>query len=384
MTLVAAAFLGMVVASTGYWLFALGAIARFRRRPPPPPGALPAVTVLKPLCGAHSGLYESLRSFCEQDYPDFQIVFGVQDAADPAVEVVQRLMDEYRARNLKLVVNERGVSVNPKVANLVNLYESAEHDVLVIADSDIRVGPDYLRSLVASLGEPGAELVTCLYRAGTDGRGWGAFARLFIDDWFFPAALVSVTGGPLRHAFGATLAFRRATLDAVGGFESVGAYLADDYMLGERIAAHNGGVVLSPYVVETRVVAQTFTALFFHELRWSRTMRAVRPVGYFLAAVTYGFGWCALALAATGASGPALLATAVHAAARLGVHRAARGTLDAGAAALGPRVTRHIAWLLPARDLLSLVLWAASFTGRTVWWGRRRYAVDLLGRLERR
>jgi ceramide glucosyltransferase len=369
------AFLALAVASTVYWCYALGCVARFRRRLRPVATALPPVTVLKPLCGAHPALYESLRSFCEQDYPDVQVLFGVRDPADPAIDVVHRLMDEYRAGHLKLVVNEREVSVNPKVSNLANLYGSAEHDVVVIADSDIRVGRDYLRAVVAPLADPRVGLVTCLYRAGGTGRGWGALARLFIEDWFFPSALVSATGGSMHHAFGATLAFRRGALDAIGGFQAVGAYLADDYMLGDRIAARGERVVLSPYIVETRVVEGSFPALFFHELRWSRTMRAVRPVGYFLAAVTYGFVWSALALAVSDAAWPAVAVAGAHVTVRLAVHRAAR---------LALRSTAASPWLLPVRDVLSLVLWGAAFTGRTVRWGPHRFVIDLLGRLTRR
>jgi ceramide glucosyltransferase len=375
-TPMALAFLALAVVSTAYWCFALGCIVRFRRRLPPLAKAFPPVTVLKPLCGAHPALYESLRSFCDQDYPEVQVLFGVQDPADPVIEVVQRLMDEYRAGNMKLVVNERDLSVNPKVSNLINLYASAEHDVVVIADSDIRVGREYLRTVVAPLSNRGVGLVTCLYRGGGTGRGWGALARLFIDDWFFPSALVSTTGGTMRHAFGATLVFRRRTLDAVGGFEALGPYLADDYMLGGRIAARGDRVVLSPYVVETRVAEQSFAALFLHELRWSRTMRAVRPIGYFLAAVTYGFVWSALALATAGPTVLAMGVTAAHIAVRLAVHQAAHRALG-GTRAATP-------WLLPVRDGLSLVLWAAAFTGRTVRWGPHRFVVDLLGRLTRR
>jgi ceramide glucosyltransferase len=372
-TVLAGLALALTSASTVYWLYALAAMRAFRRRRRPVALALPPVSVLKPLCGAPPGLYESLRSVCDQHYPEFQVVFGVSDPADPAIEVVQRLTHEFRARNLKLVVNERGVAANPKVSNLVNLSESAEHDVLVIADSDVRVDRDYLRAIVAPLADPSVGLVTCLYRSAGRARGWSALGRLFIDDWFFPCALVSATG-TMRHAFGATLAVRRARLDALGGFAAVGAYLADDYMLGARIAATGARVVLSPHVVETGVVDRSFRALFFHELRWSRTMRAVRPIGYFLAAVTYGFVWSALALALSGGAWPAVAGAAAHGASRLAVHVAARRTL----ASRGPAPT---AWLLPARDLLSLVLWAASFTGRTVRWGRRRFTVDLLGRL---
>ena len=379
MSLVAVIALGLVVASTAYWLYALRCVVRFRRRPRAAGTFTPPVTLLKPLCGAHPGLYESVRSFCDQDYPELQIVFGVRDAADPAVEIVHRLMDEFRAVTIKLVVNDRDVSVNPKVANLANLYESAEHDVLVIADADIRVGRDYLRQVVAPLQRSNVDLVTCLYRAGGDGRGWAALAHLFIDDWFFPSALVSAAGGSLRHAFGATLVVRRRALDRAGGFEAVGEYLADDYMLGARVAARGGVVQLSPYVVETRVVSDNLAALFFHELRWSRTMRAVRPVGYFFAASTYGFVWAALALAVTAFPGPAVGATLAHLLVRASVHLAAQRTLRGEA----PRRAWMIAFL-PARDLLSVVLWAAAFTGRTVWWGRRRFTIDLAGRLARR
>jgi ceramide glucosyltransferase len=377
-----AVFAALATASTLYWLYALGCVLRFRRQPRSVSTVLPPVTILKPLCGAHPGLYETLRSFCEQDYPHFQIVFGVRHAADPAVEIVQRLMNEHRALHLKLVVNDRDVGVNPKVSNLANAFESAEHDVLVIADSDIRVEPDYLRAIVAPLAEAGVGLVTCLYGSSAIGHGWGVLGRLFIDDWFFPSALVSATGGTLRHAFGATLAFHRQTLNAIGGFRALGAYLADDYTLGERIARIGRRVVLSSYVVQTRVVEASFRALFLHELRWFRTMRAVRPVGFFFAASTYGFVWSGLALAAGGAW-TALTVAAVHAGVRVLVHRAVRAALSRpGAIQQGEGARLPTAWLLPARDLLSFALWAASFMGRTVRWGGHRFAVDRHGRIE--
>ena len=378
---------GLAAASTLYWLYALACVLVFSRRPRVTAAALPPVTVLKPLCGAHPGLYESLRSFCEQDYPEFQIVFGVRQAADPAVEIVQRLMDEYRARHLKLVVNDRDIGVNPKVSNLANALESAEHDILVIADSDIRVGPDYLRAVVGPLADPRVGVVTCLYGGAGSGRSWGALGRLFIDDWFFPSALVSVTGGALRHAFGATLAFRRHTLQAIGGFRALGPYLADDYMLGARIARRGDRIVLSPYVVQTRVVEASLGALFRHELRWHRTMRAVRPIGFFFAASTYGFVWSALSLAVAGPAWPLVTLAAVHATVRVAVHRLVRSVLPRAGVADGSDGgggTWPTAWLLPVRDVLSLVLWAASFTGRTVRWGASRFAVDRRGRIEPR
>jgi ceramide glucosyltransferase len=372
-------FTAVTLASTAYWVYALTCVERFRRRSVPSTGHRPPVTILKPLCGAHAGLYESLRTFCEQDYPEFQIIFGVRQATDPAVEVVHRLMDEYRALNLKLVINDRDVGANPKVSNLANLYASAEHDVLLIADSDIRVGRDYLCAVVAPLADPGVGLVTCLYGAAA-GRKWGTLGRLFIEDWFFPSALVSAMGSRLRHAFGATLVFRRRALEKIGGFDVLGPYLADDYMLGELITRQGERVDLSPYVVETRVVEASFRALFLHELRWFRTMRAVRPIGFFFAAITYGFVWSMLALAAWGSSRAAVGMAVAHLAVRVTSHAATRRVLPSGR-----RPRTRAAWLLlPVRDALSFALWAISFMGRTVRWGSLRFTVDGRGRIEPR
>jgi ceramide glucosyltransferase len=288
-------------------------------------------------------------------------------------------MHEFRARNLKLVVNDRDIGANPKVSNLANMAETAEHDVLVIADSDISVGRDYVRSVVAPLADPNVGLVTCLYGGTGARRIWGVLGQLFIDDWFFPSALISATGGVLRHGFGATLVVRRRTLEAIGGFAALGPYLADDYMLGALVARQGRRVVLSRYVIATRVVESTFRALFVHELRWSRTMRAVRPIGYFLAASTYGLVWSALAVVTSRGAVPALAVAAVHVGARLAVHRAVRPVLPSAA-----RFPAWGVWLLPVRDALSLVLWAASFVGRTVRWGQSRFAVDGHGRIQAR
>jgi ceramide glucosyltransferase len=241
------------------------------------------------------------------------------------------------------------------------------------------VGRDYLRSVVAPLADPDVGLVTCLYGAGT-GRGWGTLGRLFIEDWFFPSALVSATGSRLRHAFGATLVFRRRALEKIGGFGVLAPYLADDYMLGELITRQGERVLLSSYVVETRVVEASFRALFLHELRWFRTMRAVRPIGFFFAASTYGFVWSALALAASGLGGVALAVAGAHLAVRAMIHDAVRRALPSGRRPRG-----RAAWLLlPVRDAFSFALWAISFMGRTVRWGPLRFTVDGQGRIEPR
>ena len=367
----------LAAVSTVYWLVASWCTAGFRHRPPSRGSTFtPHVTILKPLRGAGGHLYERLRSFCEQDYADYQIVVGVRDADDPAIGVVSRLIADYPHLDLRLVVSDREVGANPKVSNLANLYEAAKYDILVVADSDIHVGPDYLRSVVAPLEDPEVGLASCLYRGITDRGLWATLGAMFINEWFFPSALVGARLEGVRYAFGATMVCRRETLERVGGFARLAPYLADDYQLGQLVAGDGGRVVIVPYVVDTSVIATTLRELFLHELRWARTYRTVRPLGYFFSVVTLALPICTLGLLAVEAAPAGVLGTLVLAGARLGgtavVSRALELRLD----------VRHLC-LVPVRDTLSLAIWAASFLGRTVQWAGQRFRVDRQGKLMR-
>jgi ceramide glucosyltransferase len=368
-----ALLLAVSIASTIYWAAALRRVAVFGRRRRALPTSAPAVSVLKPLCGIDPALSENLQTFCEQDYPNFQVVFGVRDPDDPALDVVEALAERYPALDIALVVADRVAGVNPKMSNVVNLYDAAKHDVLVLADSDIRVGPDYLRAVVAELEAADTGLATCLYR-GVRARGRSsALGALFVNHWFFPSALVGEALAPIDHAFGATVAMRREVLEAVGGFAAVADYLADDFMLGQLVARHGWRVVLSPYVVDTVLTDRSPRAFFLHELRWARTLRAVRPLGYFFSVITYGFPLSLLALAAAPTSPWVLLAVAAHVAVRTAASRTITRTLglsDGGSS-----------FMLPLRDALSLLLWGLAFAGRIVHWRGCRYAVHRDGRL---
>src|SRR5215831_9281968 len=318
MSFLAIALLVLAAMSAAYWLGALWCTTTFRRRLVRRSTFAPHVTILKPLCGAGGRLYESLRSFCEQDYPHYQIVVGVRSADDPAVTVVYRLMAEYPTLDLRLVVSDRLAGANPKVSNLANLYEAAKYDILVVADSDIRVGPDYLRTVVAPLEDPRVGLASCLYRGIADQGVWATLGAMFINEWFLPAALVGARLEGVNHAFGATIVCRRKTLERLGGFEALGPYLADDYQLGRMVARDGGRVVIVPYVVDTAVTASTLRGLFLHELRWARTYRTVRPLGYFLSVVTLALPICAVGLIATGAAPASVASLLVLAGIRIG------------------------------------------------------------------
>jgi ceramide glucosyltransferase len=329
------------------------------------PEEAPPVTILKPLCGAEHDLYECLRSFCEQTYPRFQIVFGVSDADDPAVDVVNRLQREFPAVDLHLAIDRRQHGSNRKVSNLINMMPLARHDYLVISDSDVRVMDDYLAQVVGPLLDPEIGMVTCPYRGNPRPGLWSLLGALFIDDWFIPSVRVAAMFGSRSFAFGATIAIRRSVLANVGGFASIANQLADDYRLGELTRGIGLRTVLSDVVVETCVDECSLGELVRHELRWLRTIRAVRPLGYNLAFVTFGVPVAAIGSVLAAGAWPALTALCITALARVVLHCSVRRSNSALAHLL----------VLPVRDGLSLVLWAWGFVTRRVHWRDDRYRV---------
>lgn len=368
-----------VAASVVYALGALRCLAAFRRRAPAPaPAAFrPPVTVLKPVCGLEAGLYENLRSFCDQDYPAYQVLFGVQDEGDPATGVVRRLIAEFPGADIALIIGDAAGGANPKVGNLGNMHHAAEHDFFVIADSDMRVGATWLAEVMAPFGDPGVGAVTCLYKATPVGGLPSRLACMFINEWFFPSVLVSARLREIRFCLGATMAVRRSLLRRIGGFATLSQHLADDHMLGRMVSALGYRVALSRYVVENVVHERSFGHLFRHELRWSRTVRTVEPFGHAFSFLMYGVP---LALAAAlvarmtgdgGWSGLWLVLPAMIL--RAGMRRAARRTL-------GLPQDRAL-WLAPLRDALCLAVWAASFIVTRVHWRGRRFAVEPAGRI---
>jgi ceramide glucosyltransferase len=337
------------------------------------PGEIPAVTILKPLCGDEHELYECLRSFCDQDYPQFQIVFGVADSADPAAEVVSRLQREYPKLDLKLVVDRRQHGSSRKVSNLMNMMPLARHDFLVVSDSDVRVPRDYLSRVVPPLLDPDVGIVTCPYR-GVPRRGlWSLLGSMFINDWFIPSVRVAALSGSRAFAFGVTIALRRQVLAGIGGFAAIANQLADDYRLGQLTRARGLRTVLSAVVVETCVDERSFGGLVRHELRWLRTIRAVRPLGYGMSFITFSVPVAWLGCAISRGAWPALVLLAVTALGRVVLHLRVRG------AASG--IVRDFA-VLPLREALSLLLWAWGFVTRRVHWRDDRFRVTRDGSVQ--
>jgi ceramide glucosyltransferase len=362
----ALAALAMGYAITAALALRVGRAARARR-----PVTLPPTTILKPLCGAEPALYEHLRSFCEQHYPCWQVVFGVRDPHDPAIEVVRRLRSEFPQLDLQIAINSAQHGTSSKVSNLLNMMPLARHDYLVLADSDIRVAPDYLEGVITPLLDERVGIVTCLYRGCPRPGRWSLLGSMFINEWFIPSVRVAALLGSRAFAFGATIALRRATLARVGGFAAIADQLPDDYRLGELTRRLGLRTVLSEVEVETCVDEANLSELVRHKLRWLRTIRTVQPFGYALAGVTFGLPLAIIGSLLAGGSAATLAMVAITAIARLTINSAPRNSHS---------LPRQL-WLAALHDLLGFVLWCWSFATRHVHWRDARYRIARDGSL---
>src|SRR5713226_9632828 len=361
------------VASMAYYALCLWSAAAFlRERKAAGEGARPTqtglpVSILKPLKGTDPEMYESFRSHCLQDHPEYEIVFGVSDPADPALQLVERLKSEFPQRAVRSMICTKNLGANTKVSNLAQMLLEAKYECILVNDSDIRVQPDYLRRVTAPLGDPQVGLVTCLYR-GLPGRTVGSRMEALGISTDFSAGVLAARQleGGIRFGLGSTLAFRRRDLDAIGGFEAFVDYLADDYEIGRRIAERGLEVRLSDVVVETFLPAYTLREFIDHQLRWARTVRDSRRWGYLGLVLTFGVPWALLALVLSLLLGRDVLAAWLL---LVGVSslRVAVALL-VGWSVLRDRQLLPLLPLLPLRDLVALLVWIASLAGHTVVW----------------
>jgi ceramide glucosyltransferase len=378
----AASVAGMAYAAVAFacvWSFGRR-VGTFERRPAAAGDAgaqardadLPAVTVLKPVSGAEPGLFENLSSFCAQDYPRFQVVFGTRDAGDPAVAIVQRVIAAFPHADCSLVIGADRSAPNLKVATLLAMAGACKHDILVIADSDTNVAPDYLRAVVAPFRDVAVGAVTCAYRGRSNGGLASDLGVMMIDEQFIPSVLVAALG-TMRFCLGATMAVRRTKLELIGGFAALSHYLADDQKLGELVSRQGARVALAPCVVEHAVAEPGLRALWAHEVRWARTSRLARPWGYAGYCITYPLPLALIYLAVSRDVVWGLLVLALAAALRITLHYASRAALRAPAPGTP--------WLIPLRDVLGLAVWVASLVGRRVRWRDQSLVVDGEGRI---
>jgi ceramide glucosyltransferase len=339
-------------------VFGWAAVRRFRRTAPSS-ASHPPITVLKPLHGDEPLLEQALASFCDQRYPRFQIVFGVQAASDTAIAVVQRLRARFPAVDMELVVDGTAHGANRKVANLINMFPSARHDTLVISDSDMHADPFYLAHVADALATAGTGLVTTLYTGRPAGPGLsGQLGSAYITQSFAAGALLA-RGLGRQDCMGATMALRRETLMRIGGFPALSPYVADDAMLGAKVRALGQRVTLAATVPATTVAERGIAALFRHELRWARTIRAVAPFGFAVSIIQYPAFWALLTVAMSAAAPWTLLLLLAAA-----MFRAIAGR-DIETVMGAPRTP---VWLPPLRDVMSVAVLLAAYAGDEVAW----------------
>lgn len=366
----AAVFALLAVGGWGYQLLSMLATARYlRSRESGGATFSPAISILKPLKGFDPEMYESFRSHCLQEYSGrLEILFGVNDSADPAVNAVAQLKQEFPNCDISLIVCSDVLGTNRKASNLVQMAACSKHDYLIVNDSDIRVPKDYLRRVAANFADPQVGMVTALYRGVPHNGIWSKLEALTIATDFAGGVLsaIAVEGG-LHFALGSTLAIRKDVLEKIGGFQVVCDYLADDYELGNRTANSGYQVALADVVVETFLPAYSFRGMFDHQLRWARTIRDKRKGGYFGLLLTFGLVWAiAGAVLAWGAWWSLSVLLAVVIARFTGAFLLCSRVLD-------DRVSLRNLWLVPLRDCIGLLVWLASFGGDTVIWRGEKF-----------
>lgn len=370
-------FLGLALAALIYQILAIVCLARFFRGQPRPRAASPGagVTVFKPLKGLEAHTRECLTSFLAQDYQPFQVLFGVADPQDPVLPLLGELTQAFSQVEIKIIICPKKLGLNPKVSTLRQLEPHARYDLVVIADADVKVGPDFLSLLVAALEEPGVGLVSCPYRAGRGQTLGATLEALTIAADFIPSVAVAHYVEGVRFALGAALATSRQTLRRIGGLAPLGDFLADDYQLGYKVAQAGLRVRLLPYVVQTLNPKMSVKAYLAHQLRWARTYRVCRPKGYLAYGITHALTFSTIYFLASGLAPGAwglLVATLLlrWALASFADRLCLNGELPAAAFLL-----------LPLKDFLAFGLWLLSFLGRRVTWQNTPFKVTPDGKL---
>ncbi len=355
-------------AAAGYQLFAIAACIWHLIRKRPASGLFPAISILKPVRGADPGFYEAIRSHALQEYPQFEILFGIHDADDSARSDIERLIREFSSVPMRLAISKQEAP-NGKVGTLMDLVKQARYPILIVNDSDITVPDDYLKNVVAPLADPGTGLVTCLYRVLAN--DWPSrFEALGIATEFAPSTLVAPLVGVSEFGLGSTLALRKVDLERVGGFAAIADYLADDYQLGKKLHSLGLQNCISEVVVSTRLSAGTWANAWKHQLRWARTIRLSRGAGYAGLPITFATLWVLVA-AACGHGGVALT---------LLLLRLTMAITGGWFVLRGADVWKYC-YAIPVRDLWGVAVWAAGLFGDTVEWRGRRLRLDAKGRI---
>jgi ceramide glucosyltransferase len=365
------AVLLLALAPLIYYVLATLAALRFfgRERARLLPNYTPPVSVLKPVRGVDFGSHENFASFCRQEYPDYEILFAVNDDGDAAVPIIQRIIAEFPERKIRLHVGAEHLGANRKVNKLARLAREAQNEVLLLTDGDVRVGPRYLREVIARLADRKIGAVTSFYRGVAENNLGAEMEAVGASSDFFAGVLMAGWTEGITFALGASIATTKEWLGKMGGFEAIADALADDYELGHRIAKAGGEVVLSRETVWTMYPAQTLRTFWDHQVRWARTVRLCRPLSYVGLIFTQGLPWALLGVLIA----PAKWIGGVYLFAYLTLRFAMAWTV--GIWGVGDEVLRRKIWLVPLRDAVHFVIWLASFGSNHIRWGNVEYVI---------
>lgn len=362
----------VAVAPLAYYCVAMLAAVRFfrRERARPLPDYAPPVSLLKPVRGVDFASYENFKSFCMLDYPaEYEILFCVNEMSDPAVPVIRRVMGEHPERRIKIFSGAAQIGTNKKVNNLALLAREARYDVVVQSDGDVRVGPSYLREVVAPFADPAVGVVSCFYRGVAQRNFWAETEAVGAASDFFAGALVADWTEGVTFALGASVATTKTWLARVGGYEGMADLLADDYEIGNRASKAGAKVLLSREAVWTMYPAQEWKGFWEHQVRWARTVRLVRPASFLGLLFTHGLPWtiAAAVLAPSAALGTAYLVSYL-------ILRSAMAW-TVGVWGVGDELLRRKMWMVPLRDAIAFAVWLGGFRSNRVNWGGIEYEI---------
>jgi len=366
----------VILPPLAYGLISLWCGRAYFSRRRPVAGYSPPVTILKPVKGMDADSYVNFASFCNQEYPDYQLLFALASADDPAIEVIERVRRDFPAVDIGLVVDDRLHGLNYKVCNLINAYPQVKHDIIIVCDSDIRVGSRYLQEVCAPFADPAVGLVTSLYRTSRADGVAAAIEALGFATEMVPNVMVALRLEGLSFALGASMAVRREALEQIGGFPALVDYLADDYQLGNQVCLAGWRLELSGYFVESIIHKERLANVLSRQLRWARTMRVSRPAGYLGAGITQPFPLAVLAFLVSGCSRQGIAAAFI-----LYVVRSISAIIYSRFLVRDNLLPRRL-WLLPLRDAFSFATWSLSFLGSHVVWRGHRFLVLPGGKLE--
>ena len=373
MVILITVFASLLAASLVYCVLIIVATRRFLSAGMPAPGSTPPVSILKPLCGYDEGLEENLRSFFVQDYPEYEVLLGVHTLDDSAVPVAEKVIREFNGKvSARLIVSGESPVPNAKAFSLSRMVLESKHDLLVMGDSDIRVTPRLVPHLVQEFQDEHIGLISCPYLSVPGASIWSRLEAVGMNTELLGGVLVARMLEGMRFALGCTLAVRRSVLEEMGGFNYLQEFLAEDFVIGQRAAELGHGVLFSSYVIEHRIGSQGMMRNLGHRLRWARSTRRSRPVGYWGQIFTYPLPWALLLWAVWHAAWPVVLLTLVVRS--LAAIATARNVLH-------DPVTQKQWWLLPVQDVLGFLIWINGFVGDTIIWRDRKCTVLRDGRL---